>query len=171
MKLETKYVGLIAIFSALITVSAIIAHAYPWIGHPTIGAILITFLYLTAFGITEKHGITTLIGLAVGIINSSVFGLPIHVLIHLTRGGTFDLFFMVTHHRLCCKKCAVVSGILSFYVTMIVMFALLKLVGMPLPWFMLFVIAGPLGALLSIPGSLLALKYKKTFRTMVGKAL
>ncbi|PUA31755.1 MAG: hypothetical protein B9J98_05395 [Candidatus Terraquivivens tikiterensis] len=168
MRFDTKRASMIALFTALISVCSAVAHVIAWVGHPTIGAIVVTFLYLTAFGITGR-GATTVIGLLVGIVNSFIFGSPLSVPVHLVRGAIFDIFFTITHHRLCCRKCAIVSSMLSFYVTMVVIFALYTLVGLPFAsWVVWFVLAGIPSVLLTIPGGLLALKYKQTFQRVVG---
>lgn len=166
--MNTRYIAVIAMFVALISICSAFAHMIAWVGHPTIGAIVVTFLYLTAFGITEKLGTTSMIGLLTGMLNSFVFGSPFSIVVHFARGAIFDLHFLVTHHRLCCKKCAVVSGMLSFYGTMIVIFALYAFFGLPFTsWWIWFIIVGIPSACLTIPGSLLALKYKHTLRRVV----
>lgn len=153
-------------FTTLIVVFSFIAHGIAWVGHPTIGAVLITFLYLTAFSVTGKLGTTTIIGMLAGLINSFIWGSPIHFPIQLIRGAIFDIFFLVTGHRLCCRKCAAASSMLSFYITAVVMFSLSVMVGILSPslWFIFFLVAGPLGALVSILGGLLALRSSRKFR-------
>jgi len=169
MRLNAKRASLIVLFTALISVCSAVAHVIAWVGHPTIGAIVVTFLYLTAFSITGRIGTTTVIGLLVGVVNSFIFGSPLSVPVHLVRGAIFDIFFAITRHRLCCRKCAIASSMLSFYVTMIVIFALYTLVGLPFAsWIVWFVLAGIPSVLLTIPGGLLALKYKQTFQRVVG---
>lgn len=166
---KAKYIGLIAAFTALISVSSVFAHMIAWVGHPTIGAIVVTFLYLTAFSITNKLGTTTLIGILVGIVNSLVFSSPFSIPVHFTRGTTFDIFFLVSGHRLCCRRCAIASGMLSFYITMTVVFALYTLFGLNfVSWIIWFIIVGVPSVLLTIPGSLLALKYSSVFRKVIG---
>jgi len=168
MSLSAKRASTIALFAALISICSATAHSIAWVGHPIIGAIIVTFLYLTAFSVTGKLGTTTVIGLLVGIINSFIFGSPLSIPIHLVRGAIFDFFFAITRHRLCCRKCAIASSMLSFYATMIVIFALYTLVGLPfVSWTIWFVVAGVPSVLLTIPGALLALKYKQTFQRVV----
>jgi len=90
-----------------------------WVGHPTIGAILVTFLYLTVYGIIDKLEIMSIVGLLTGTLKSFVFASPLHVPVLFARGAIFDLFFLISHHKLlCCKKCAIAAGMLSFYGTM-----------------------------------------------------
>lgn len=164
--MEIKSLSVIVVFTALIVVFSFIAHGVAWVGHLTIGAILITFLYLAAFKVTGKLGATTIIGALVGLINSFIWGSPIHLLIQLTRGATFDIFFLATGHRLCCRKCAAASSMLSFYATVVVMFSLSVMVGIlsPVLWFVFLLIVGPLGAIISILGGLLALKSSRRFK-------
>lgn len=167
--MRAKDIVLITTFSALISASSITAHFVPWIGHPTVGSIVVTFLYLTAFGMRNKLGVATTIGLIVGIINSFVFGSILSIPIHCVRGGAYDLFFMVTRHRFCCKKCAILSSMLSYYATITMIFSLYTLFLLPLPpWTIWFVIVGIPSTLLTLPASLLALRYKPTFRRILG---
>jgi hypothetical protein len=152
-------------FTALISVSSAFAHMIAWVGHPTIGAIIVTFLYLTVYGITGKIGVMSIIGLLTGVLNGFVFISPFSIPVHFARGSIFDLFFLMSRHKLCCKKCAFVSGMLSFYGTMAVIFALYTVFGLPfVSWWIWFVVVGMPSTMLTMLGSLLALRYKQTFR-------
>ncbi len=163
--MNSRYIAVIVVFVAIISVCSAFAHMIAWVGHPTIGAIVVTFLYLTSYGITDKLGVPTVIGLLVGIINGFIFGSPLSPVVHLVRGGIFDLYFFLSHHKLCCKKCVVTSGMLSFYGTMIVIFALYTFFGLPFTsWWIWFIVVGIPSTLLTVPGSLLALKYRQTLR-------
>jgi hypothetical protein len=164
-EMNARYVALVVTFVALTSVSSAFAHMIAWVGHPTIGAILVTFLYLTVYGITDKLGIMSIVGLLTGTLNSFMFALPLSVPVHLARGAIFDLFFLTSHHKLCCKKCAIAAGMLSFYGTMVVIFMLYTLFGLPfVSWWIWFIIVGIPSTLLTMPGSLLALRYKQTLR-------
>lgn len=165
-QLNGKNISTIAIFTALITVFSFIAHAVAWVGHPIIGGIMITFLYLTAFNLTGKIGTPTIIGILVGLINSFIWGLPINLLIQFVRGAVFDAVFFTTKHRSCCRKCVIAASMLSFYITMVVMFSLSAAIGLlPLTlWYVFFLMVGIPGALLAALGGLLALKYKRKLR-------
>jgi len=163
--MNARYVALVATFVALISVSSAFAHMIAWVGHPTIGAILVTFLYLTVYGITDKLGIMSIVGLLTGMLNSFVFASPLSVPVHFARGAIFDLFFLISHHKLCYKKCAIAAGMLSFYGTITVIFMLYTLFGLPfVSWWIWLIIVGIPSTMLSIPGSLLALRYKQTFK-------
>jgi len=163
--MNTRCVALISTFAALTSVSSAFAHTIAWVGHPTIGAILVTFLYLTVYGITGKLGIMSIVGLLTGMLNSFIFASPLSVPVHLARSAIFDLFFLISHHRLCCKKCAIAAGMLSFYGTMVVIFMLYTLFGLPfVSWWIWFIITGIPSTMLTMFGSLLALRYKQTLR-------
>jgi hypothetical protein len=166
-EMNARYVALFVTFVALTSVSSAFAHMIAWVGHPTIGAILVTFLYLTVYGITDKLGIVSIVGLLTGTLNSFMFASPLSIPVHLARGAIFDLFFLISHHKLCCKKCAIAAGTLSFYGTMDVIFILYTLFGLPfVSWWIWFIIVGIPSTLLTMPGSLLALRYKQTLRKM-----
>jgi hypothetical protein len=84
--------------------------------------------------------------------------------VHLARGAIFDLFFLISHHKLCCKKCAIAAGMLSFYGAIAVIFMLYILFGLPfVSWWIWFIVGIP-NTLLTMPGSLLELRYKQTLR-------
>jgi len=159
-----KYVSIVAMFTAFISICGIVAHTMPWISHPTIGAILITFLYSTAFSVIGKLGTTTNIGLLVGVVNSFVFGLLLSIPVHLVRGATFNLFLLITRHRLRCKKHAITSSMLSFYLTMIVIYALL--IPRFISCFSWLIMVGVPSVLLTILGGLLTLRYKEKFQQL-----
>jgi len=163
--MKARFVALIATFVALISVSSAFAHTIAWVGHPTIGAIIVTFLYLTAFGVSDRLGVTSIIGLLTGVVNSLIFASLFSIPVHFVRGAVFDLFFFVSCHKLCCRRCAIASGVLSFYVTMIVIYTLYATFGLTFTsWWIWFILAGIPSTVLTIPGSLLALKYKERIR-------
>lgn len=167
--LRARDVSILALFAALISVSSIVAHWIAWVGHPTIGAIIVTFLYLTAFNIVGRLGTTTILGILVGIINSFIFASPLSIPVHFVRGAMFDLVFLITGHRMCCRKCAIAASMLSYYATMVTIFALYNLLGLPLaPWFVWFIVVGIPATILTIPGALLAMRYKQLFRQVIG---
>ena len=62
--------------------------------------------------------------------NSLVFDSLFSIPVHFVRGAVFDLFFFVSCHKLCCKRCAIASGMLSFYVTLIVIYTLYATFGL-----------------------------------------
>ncbi|MEM2351626.1 MAG: hypothetical protein QXT26_04385 [Thermoproteota archaeon] len=160
--------SIFAVFTSLISVCSVVAHWISWVGHPTIGAIIVTFLYLTAFNIVGRLGTTTILGILVGIVNSFVFS-PLSIPVHFVRGAMFDVVSLITGHRMCCRKCVIAASILSYYVTMITIFTLYMLLGLPfVSWLTWFIIVGIPATILTVPGALLALRYRQRLRQAIG---
>jgi len=55
---------------------------------------------------------------------------------------SFNILFFLTQHRLCCRKRAIASSMLSFYVIIVVISTLYTLFGLPLTsWIVWFIAA------------------------------
>lgn len=168
--LNTKYLALIGLFSALNLIIASLNKLLPSIpgglsiGHITTDAILITCIFLTAVTITKKVGVASLIGLITGLLMLTIGAQYVAILAWFLRGLVFDivLFGFIRHPNPCMKHFAP-PAFFSFLIQTIFGKSLAILIsgGTSLWSFFLkslFIPLALLGAVISIAGAYLALK-------------
>jgi hypothetical protein len=149
-------IALISIFSALwvvlnLTVAPI---SFRLTGLPVIHSILIFFILLLVTWATNQFGASTLVGI-IGSVIVLLAGGPLPVLGFILAAITFDLIFLINHHRVSFKPVslgiAILATVVAAFCASIANFLLVSPAFAIIVWAGLVIIGGLIGIVLALP--------------------
>jgi hypothetical protein len=149
-------IALISIFSALwvvlnLTIAPI---SFRLTGLPVIHSVVIFFILLLVTWATNQYGAASLVGI-IGSVIVLLAGGPLPVLGFILAAITFDLIFLVNHHRFSFKPVnvgiAILATIVAAFSASIVNFVLVSPAFALTVWAGLVIIGGIIGIIIALP--------------------
>lgn len=149
-------IALISIFSALwvvlnLTVAPI---SFRLTGLPVIHSVIIFFILLLVIWATNQFGASSLVGI-IGSVIVLLAGGPLPVLGFILAAITFDLVFLINHHRVSFKPLAlgidILATIVAAFSASIVNFLLVSPAFALTIWTGLVIIGGIIGVVIALP--------------------